>query len=90
MFKHENGRFYMNDEAGEMIAEITYKYVGDHIAADHTFVDPKLRGQGIAQKLVDEVVRLARNEKKQIDPVCPYVLRLFERDTQYKDVYLKD
>lgn len=89
MFEHEKGRFYMNDENGQMQAEIIYKYVDDHIAATHTFVDPKLRGQGLAQKLVDEVVQLAREEKKKIDPVCPYVLRLFEQGQQYKDVFLK-
>ena len=89
MFKHEKGRFYMNDKDGKMQAEIIYKYVDAHIAATHTFVDPKLRGQGLAQKLVDEVVKLARDEQKKIDPVCPYVLRLFEKEDQYKDVFLK-
>lgn len=89
MFQREAGRIYKIDETGKMIAEVTYKYVGEHIALDHTFVDPALRGQGIAQKLVDEVVRLARSEGKMIDPVCPYVLRLFDKNMQYADVYLK-
>jgi len=53
MFKQEPGRFYINEESGKMIAEITYKYIGEYIAATHTFVDPVLRGQGIAQKLLD-------------------------------------
>ena len=89
MFKQEPGRFYINEESGKMIAEITYKYIGEYIAATHTFVDPVLRGQGIAQKLVDEVVRRSRSEGKKIDPVCPYVKNLFEKDMQYSDVYLK-
>ncbi len=89
MFKHEKGRYFLEDDKGRMVAEITYKYVDNHIAADHTFVNPSLRGQGIAQKLVDSVVLLARKEGKKIDPVCPYILKLFEKDSQYSDVYLK-
>jgi predicted GNAT family acetyltransferase len=89
MFKHETGRFYMENENGQMIAEINYQYVENYIAATHTFVDPVLRGQGIAQKLVDAVVAVARNEGKKIDPVCPYILKLFQRDAVYSDVFLK-
>ncbi|WP_025725062.1 GNAT family N-acetyltransferase [Acholeplasma granularum] len=89
MFNHEKGKFYLTSDEGKTIAFITYKYISDYIAVDHTFVDPILRGQGIAQKLVDEVVKLARLENKKIDPICPYVHKLFEKDPQYEDIYRK-
>ena len=41
----------MNDENGKMVAEITYSVSDKIIIIDHTFVDPSLRGQGIASKL---------------------------------------
>ena len=78
-FKGEN-RFYREDEKGELIAEITYKELDDHtVDADHTFVDPSLRGQGVAEQLVDRLVEEMEKEGKKIKPGCPYVAALFER-----------
>lgn len=79
--KGENN-FYQENEDGELIAEITYKPVGDRddvVDADHTFVDPSLRGQGIAEQLVDRLVDEMEQEDKKISPSCPYVVELFER-----------
>lgn len=77
--KGEN-RFYKEDEDGKEIAEITYKPIGDDVVeADHTFVDPVLRGQGMAEKLVEHLVEEMEAEGKKIKPVCPYVVKLFER-----------
>ena len=67
-----------------MIAEITYTKAGDKILIiDHTFVDPVLRGQGIAAKLVDSVVKLAIQEKKKIVPLCPYAKKMFDENEAY-------
>ncbi len=75
-----DNRFYQENDAGEEIAEITYKPAEDNVVeADHTFVDPSLRGQGVAEKLVDRLVEEMENENKKIRPTCPYVVKLFER-----------
>ncbi len=77
--KGEN-RFYQENEDGDLIAEITYKVVDENtVDADHTFVDPSLRGQGIAEQLVDRLVAEMETEGKKILPTCPYVVKLFER-----------
>lgn len=90
MFKSEKGRFYLEDDNNKMIAEITYEYLNDHVIdVDHTFVDSSLRGQGIARKLVDEVVLMARKDNLKIKPTCPYVVRVFENDTTIDDVLYK-
>lgn len=79
-FEKGDNRFYKNDDNGKMIAEITYVPTGDNkVIADHTFVDPSLRGQGIAEQLVDRLVQEMETEHKTIIPVCPYVSSLFER-----------
>ena len=59
------------------------------IDAPHTEVDKKYGGQGIAGKLVDELVQYARDENKKIIPTCPYIKDKFEKDEKYKDVYYK-
>ncbi len=85
--KGEN-RIYVENEDGEEIAEITYKPTGDDVVdADHTFVDPSLRGQGVAEKLVDELMEQMEGEGKKINPVCPYIVKLFERKPdKYGDI----
>ncbi len=73
-------RFYKENEEHEKIAEITYKAVEEGVVeTDHTFVDPSLRGQGVAEKLVDRLVEEMEKEGKKIRPICPYVVKLFER-----------
>ena len=78
-------RHYNTD--GEMDAEITYIPKGEGVIdANHTFVDPSLRGQGVARQLVDKLADFARDENLKIYPKCPYVVALFEKSTEYDDV----
>lgn len=90
MFQYEEGRFYLNDDSGKKLAEVTFKSSNDNVyILDSTWVDPSLRGKGLAQKLVDNVVEKARNESKKIVPLCSYARILFERNEKYSDVWEK-
>lgn len=55
------------------------------ISVDTTFVDPKLRGQGVAGKLTQKVAELAIEEGYKVIPVCSYAVKFFE-DDKYKDL----
>lgn len=87
MVKQDNRFIYVNAD-NEVLAEITFVHL-DHnrIDVNHTFVSPTLRGQGIGKQLVDAVVSYARDTKVKIVPTCSYVKNLFERMTDYHDVY---
>lgn len=79
-FQKKEGRIYRQNDQGEDIAVITYVPVTDDVVdANHTFVDPSLRGQGVAEKLVEALVEDMEKEGKKIKPGCPYVAALFER-----------
>ena len=81
-FIHEGKAFRHYNAAGEMDAEITYVPKGEGvIEANHTFVDPSIRGQGVAHQLVDQLAGFARKENLKIYPTCPYVVALFEKST---------
>lgn len=77
-FTKGNNRFY-KEENDKLVAEITWIPKEDTVEVDHTFVDPSLRGQGVAEKLVDKLVDEMQKEQKKIKPICPYVVKLFER-----------
>src|SRR5699024_4177275 len=79
-FQKENHRIFKEDESGKTLAEITYAESEDNkVIANHTFVDPSLRGQGVAEQLVDALVEEMKREGKKIVPLCSYVVALFER-----------
>lgn len=87
-FKHEPSRYYAEDADGKLIAEITYPRIDDgaNVAIDHTYVDPSLRGQGVAGKLMKLVIDEARAEGFLIEPLCTYAHSTFERHPEYADV----
>ncbi|WP_252723076.1 GNAT family N-acetyltransferase [Treponema phagedenis] len=56
------------------------------VMIDHTFVDSSLRGQGIADKLIREVIAVATKQNKKIEPVCSYAKTWFENNPDYKNI----
>ncbi|USS90311.1 GNAT family N-acetyltransferase [Fructilactobacillus carniphilus] len=80
------GRFYLNNPAGEMVAEVTFTIADNVVAINHTFVDPSLRGQGVAGKLMVAVIDYAQEHHYWIKPVCSYAQMFFQKFTQYQDL----
>ncbi|MCI7239920.1 MAG: N-acetyltransferase [Aerococcus suis] len=76
-FIKEENAYRLYNEDNEMIAEITYQPQGEYVVAGHTFVDPSLRGQGMAGKLLDHLVSEMEQAGKQIKAQCPYVVKKF-------------
>ncbi|MDE6298753.1 MAG: N-acetyltransferase [Muribaculaceae bacterium] len=50
---------------------------------DHTFVDPSLRGQGIAGKLVKLAADKILEEGNKIAATCTYAVAWFKRHPEY-------
>jgi predicted GNAT family acetyltransferase len=81
------GRHFLNDEAGNMLAELTYAV--DHpdtMVIDHTEVTEELRGQHIGDELVQAAVEHARAKGRNIVPVCPFAKKLIERNPEWKEL----
>lgn len=79
---HKNGIFYNVD--GEIIAKITFERFNNILNVDHTFVDDRLRGQGIASQLVEKLVAYAMENELKINPICWYVEKWFEKHPDFK------
>lgn len=72
-FDTERNRISKKDEAGNIIAEITFSETSPGIfVIDHTFVAEILRGQGIASKLVQAAVNEIKNRGGQVMATCSY------------------
>ena len=77
---------YQVIENGERLGEITWTLLGDVMVMDHTFVSPKLRGQGVAKKLLDTAAGFARENNYKMEPVCSYVVDTFNKSEEYNDI----
>ena len=83
----KSGLMFYHGPEDNPLAKIIYKPAEDGvIIATSTVVDPSLRGQGIAKKLLDHLADFARQEDLKIRPECSYVVKAFERYSEYKDV----
>lgn len=80
-----NGLFYI-EQAGELLAEMTYKWNDNCIIIDHTFVSPLLAGKGIGKQLVDQAVAFAREKHITIIPTCWFVKKILNSSEHYQDV----
>ncbi len=81
-FKREDAAYVYRNDQGDKLAEITFTYPvdKDFVIADHTYVSDQLRGQGVAEQLLDHLVKEMTKEGKKIKAECSYVLSKFENN----------
>lgn len=79
-FQKETNRIYCENEAGQVIAEITFPETESGIfCIDHTFVDDSLRGQGVAGKLVKMAVEVIQSRNGKVTATCSYAQHWLEK-----------
>ncbi len=62
---------------------------GHMIVFSHTEVPSGLEGKGIGSKLVTTGLDFAREQKKTVLPLCPYVSAYIRRHPEYQDLVLE-
>jgi len=76
------GAFRMGDDA-----EMTYTRPSDSvIRINHTEVDERHRGKGLAHQLYRAMVQFARENQRKVVPVCPFVVAMFKQNPADADV----
>jgi hypothetical protein len=86
--QESKGSFFIENEQGEKVAELTYSKNGDYrIILDHTEVNDDHRGEGLGKKLVYHAADYARAKSIKILPLCPYARVVVRRNKEeFKDV----
>lgn len=82
-FITESDRIYATDAAGNVVAEVTFPTRNGVSTINHTFVDPSLRGEGVASKLVQLAVDKILADGNRIAATCSYAISWFRRHPQY-------
>ena len=85
-FQYEAERIYAEDEAGRLLAEVTFP-VKDGVAnISHTFVDDSLRGKGVSDEMMAAAVQYIREQKLKAKLSCSYAIKWFEGHTEHYDL----
>lgn len=79
-FIHNENQIAVYSTNNELLAEVTFPYIEDGVVEiNHTFVDPSLRGQGVAGKLMAELADELKNRHLKAVPTCSYAVGWFEK-----------
>jgi len=79
-FLSKPGRFYLEKD-NQLLAVIDYHTdEKNRLVVTHTFVDPSLRGQGIANQLLNQVIALAEAAKQYIYPICSFAVKVLQNE----------
>lgn len=83
-FTTEKDRIYATSPTGEIVAEVTFPTRNGVSIINHTFVDPSLRGEGVASKLVKLAADKILADGNQIAATCTYAAAWFKRHPEYQ------
>ncbi len=86
-FVHEEYRIYATNEAGKIVAEVSFPLAEPGVYnIDRTFVDPSLRGQGIAGQLLSAAVADIRLAGGKTKASCSYAIAWFHKNHDQRDI----
>lgn len=78
------------DDAKNVLAEVTFPEVAPGVVEiNHTFVDPSLRGQGIAGQLLERAADAIEESGRSARPTCSYAAAWFEKHPERAGVVEK-
>ncbi|MCO5385122.1 GNAT family N-acetyltransferase [Desulfosporosinus sp.] len=91
-WNYEKGRIYSTDEKGELLCETTFiRKENGEVDIDHTYVNPVLRGHGVAGQMMEVVAEYFRKEGFKATATCSYAnIWLRRHKKQYPDILSKD
>lgn len=76
----KENQYLLLGENEEILAEIDFPLVGENtIEITHTIVSPSLQGQGIAKKLVEKVLEIAKEKGYRVTASCSYAKHYLEK-----------
>lgn len=89
-YGYEKNRIFASSNNGHFVAEITFPEVRKGVVdINHTFVDPTLRGKGVASQLVELAYHEINKQGLKAVASCPYVVEWFVKHKEYQDILIK-
>jgi len=91
-WQYEAGRIYSKNENNELMAETTFSFAcNNRVVVNHTYVNPVLRGQGVAGKMMEVVAEHFRENGLKANATCSYAREWFKKHREtYSDILSED
>ncbi len=77
-------RFELDD--GGVTVVLNYRLAGDALTLTHTETPVAVRGRGLASRLVEAVLRQARERGLKVVPRCAFVSAYLEKHPEFRDL----
>ena len=72
---------------GQKIGNIFFVRVGsDKIMISEAEIDPNYETQDIELYLVQEIIKMAREQHRKVMTICPYISKIFTQHPEFDDV----
>ena len=85
-----DGQFTMLENQ-EIVGYVKYEWSKNgNIKATGTFVDENQRGKKLGEKLFNTLIDFAKESHLKIFPICPYIIKMFERNPDLNEFIDKD
>lgn len=85
----EMGRIYIGDK-DRPDAYVRFQIDKDILRLEQVVVDKALEGQGIGTRLVEEMILVAKDANKVVDPICWFARDYFKKHPEVKDLLWVD
>lgn len=84
---NDNSGYFFIEINEEIVAKMKFHFTDKNtIVISHAEVDEAYNGRGYGKLMVKDAVEYARKEMIKIVPVCPFVIRVFEKTPEFNDV----
>ena len=89
-FIHDKNEITLRNELNEIVAYVKFPEVTNGIVnVTTTFVSETLQGQGIAGKLMEELVKDLKETNRKAIPTCTYTRNWFTKHTEFENLIVK-
>ncbi|NLP17078.1 MAG: N-acetyltransferase [Clostridiales bacterium] len=87
-WNYEDGRIFSISNENDLMAEVTFVSTGDNeVNINRTYVNPALRGQGIAGDMLELVAKHLREKGIKATASCSYANTWLKRNREkYSDI----
>lgn len=91
-FKYQEGRIFIEDNKKQLMAEVCYSVKENgEVVIERTYVNPVLRGQGVAAKIMQATADYLREHSLKATATCSYAHSWLRKNKQlYSDIISKD
>lgn len=86
-YVYEPHQIFVTNEERKVIVKATFPFIKQGtVVVDHTYVDPSLRGQGIAGQLMKEVYDYCKKMNYRVVAKCAYAVVWFKKHQEFSDI----